>query len=229
MTSSYTFAVNIAKPEVFDDMLMKDRTLKGTYLGFDYTGTEATINFRAPLSDADSAHLGAFVSGYVDPPVYLRLHHSETSPATSTAVTSTTLVPVNTLIYTNTNLGGGSGIALDAVKTILSFTAEDGSALGDLTSASAQIAIDCKTRGIRLSTVTVDFTDVLEAWQAAGISGPQNFLRCAMFSGLIHKVSSYDCIWQYSLAVSDSRFSVSMNGLQNFYYVSVKHPPGNDG
>lgn len=212
--SQYNFTKTVMKPTAFDDYL-RNRIDSTIYDGVSISGENIILLTKQELTTPQFEQITQWVNEYTDPEIFLQYNHTESSPAYSEFSNSTTLHPLQTLIFVNRN---GDTQVLDSCKTILTYSADDVSQFANTENLSIIFEIFDITRNWQIATQTIDITnDILASWKTQG-TGSNELYKSAMFTGLHDKVPNYDCIWQFRVAVSDSNFKVRMNGLQYIFY-----------
>jgi hypothetical protein len=212
--SQYNFTKSVTKPPAFDDYLRK-RVDSAVYDGVAISGDSVILLTKSELTPAQLSQITQWINDYVDPEIFLQYNHTESSPAYSDFSNSTSLFPLQTLIFVNRNQDNQ---VLDACKTIITYSTEDVSQFANVESASITFEIYDITRNWQISTQTIDITsDILASWKSQGTGSAESY-KSAMFTGLYNKVPDYDCIWQFKASVSNPNFKVRMNGLQYIFY-----------
>ncbi len=181
-----------------------------------YTGLYTTQAYTAE----EEAAMRAAVAAYVDPAEFLMLNTTIPDTLRSKTTSSTTPEVVQTFIYCNNNFFGNA--TFNSIKTIFEYTTSDVSLWSTFTgSLTVTYDVYCYTRGITLSTNTIDLTDLANTWKTAALNletGPRTVFRSFMIEGMRHVVADYDCLWNYIVGVSDPKLSVTIHAKQMLYY-----------
>jgi hypothetical protein len=200
-----------------------EQTLKTTgpkYDSFTYQDSTVTVYTTSELTEPEVETYSAILEVYEDPEFFLTLNTTMTDSGMSHSTNSLVPEPIETFIYTNTNQYGDA--VFNAIKTILEYTTEDVQAfLNASGSYSVHFEIRCYTRDITLESFDIDITDIVMGWKTMAenaVTGKQTVYRTFLIEGLRHKVASYDCLWNYYVAVSDANIFVTAHGRQMLYY-----------
>ncbi len=207
----YTFYKTIDKIEAF----VSQAKAQPGYSSMSYNNGQLTMNMENSLTDAELEKLTAFVEGYVDPAVYLLFSNAISYPLSSNSTNSTTLVPVQNIIYQNQNT---ANLVMDSMKTVLVINSATPNLLRDSTYFVDMQVMD-KTRNIQIFSGRLDITSLVNGWSM--LSTAQNTVRSWQLYGLASKTPSYDVIFQFSMRVSNPNLSVQLNALQFLFYTLV--------
>jgi hypothetical protein len=218
MSGSYSFTKTVNKIYAFDPY-MKDYPVP-FYDGVSVPGDGTiAISTTQVLTTEEEATLTTAVAEYSDPEVFLVYHHTESFPARSRSIFSTTPEMANTVIYPNQF---GQELVYNAAKTILEYRTDHVENFLNETGGYVTFTLyDC-TRNFELATQVIGIDDLVLGWAAQAANnetGPStSTFRSVMFNDLMNAGPDYDCIWHFKLSVSNTNISVRMNGLQYIVY-----------
>lgn len=222
----YNFTKTIQKPIAFEDYLAKNFLVQisvSIELNTVHIGTETE------LTSEQLTLLTTLITDYTDPEVFLQLARTESMIGASESTTSNVYKDVQTFIYESVvdsegNNVNSDGTKLDVLKSILKVTTDDLSLVGDLSTGTVDIQLYDSTRDILIDEISVDISSILADWQTRSQNnetGPATAYQSFMIYGLLDKGTSFDCIWTFRLAVSDSRIKVRLNALQKLFYYLI--------
>ena len=211
MSTTYSFAKSIQKTYALQALLNSSFPVSTSLT---VTENEVEVDTSQPLTSSQAAQLATIVNNYTDPAVFLQLNSTQTMPSSSVSTSSSTLTPVMTFIFTNQTTFDQ---ALDGIKTIIQVSSTDPQQV--LTSpVQVTISIFDITRNIQVASQVVDVTSIVTNWQQTNQTGTATGFMTAQFTGIMNKTATYDCIWQFQLAVTDPSVSVNLNALQYLLY-----------
>lgn len=111
---------------------------------------------------------------------------------------------------------------LDAIKTIVEYRCDDVTLFSqEPNNRNFTIEIYDKTREVQITSLTIDLAEIADGWDQQAIDSPNtpgSDWRSLMFTGLHNKTTSYDCIWQLRVSVSNPTFYVGLGSMQNIFY-----------
>lgn len=190
------------------------------YDGYSYTDPDLVIYTKESLTNEQLSSLETIVQTYTDPAVFLVLNSTIPDTIRSKTTNSTTPEIVQTFIFTNTNLQGNG--TFNAIKTVLEYHTDDVSQWADFTGPlTVDFQIYCYTRGISISTFTIDITNIADSWKQMALNnetGDRTVYRTFLIEGLRNSVATFDCLWNYILTVSDSKLKTTIHAKQMLYY-----------
>ena len=210
MSTTYSFAKSVQKLYALQALLNSSFPVPAS---LNSTDTEVDVVTSQPLTSDQAAQLATLVNNYTDPAVFLQLNTTQTMPSSSSSTSSAVAVPVMTFIFTNQTT---FDLALDGIKTILQVSSATPQSITG--SVQATITIFDITRNIQVATQIVDVTNIITGWQQTSQTGPATGYMTALFTGIMNKSASYDCIWQFQLSVTNPGVTVNLNALQYLLY-----------
>lgn len=210
MSTTYSFAKSVQKLYALQALLNSSFPVPAT---LNSTDTEVDVIASQPLTSDQAAQLATLINNYTDPAVFLQLNTTQTMPSSSSSTNSAVAVPVMTFIFTNQTT---FDLALDGIKTILQVSAATPQSITG--SVQATITIFDITRNIQVATQSVDVTNLITGWQQTNPIGAATGYMTALFTGIMNKSASYDCIWQFQLSVNNPGVTVNLNALQYLLY-----------
>lgn len=88
------------------------------------------------------------------------------------------------------------------------------------TTGSITLNITDFSRKTEIVSQTMDISDILSSWKNNGstTSIPDPDYKTLQISNLRNQTTNYDCIWNYSLSVSNPNLYVRIHSLQQIYY-----------
>lgn len=210
MSTTYSFAKSVQKLYALQALLNSSFPVPAS---LNSTDTEVDVITSQPLTSDQAAQLATLINNYTDPAVFLQLNTTQTMPSSSSSTNSAVAVPVMTFIFTNQTT---FDLALDGIKTILQVSAATPQSITG--SVQATITIFDITRNIQVATQIVDVTNLITGWQQTNQNGAATGYMTALFTGIMNKSASYDCIWQFQLSVTNPGVTVNLNALQYLLY-----------
>lgn len=198
------------------DVMFKDIP---TYQWFTYGDPELVVSTSRDLTEIELSDLQNTIDNYSDPVIWMSLNSTIPDTIRSITINSPTLKTVQSFIYSNTFNGSGT---FNAIKSVFEYATDNVQSFIDFTgTASVTYEIFCYTRQVVICSHEIDVTDICNEWKTAalnGATGDAQVYRTFMVEGLRNSVASYDCIWNYRLAVSHPSINVTIHAKQMLYY-----------
>jgi len=217
---SYTFTKTVNKPEAFNFYLDEHFPVA---LEISIEGTTVTCVSVDALSTENQTLLTTLVTDYVDPEVFLQFSHTESLSGVSEKSNLQTPRDVQAYIFpSTTNITDGT--VLDSLKSIVKLQCYNVETLLNtpaLTTGSVTVEVHDDTRNMAIASETVNFDDVISGWNTDatnGLTGEVVANKTVMFTGLINKSTTFDCIWSFRISTTDARLYGRLNGLQQLFY-----------
>lgn len=193
-----------------------------TCLGITGNSESVTAVFSDVLSESDQASLSNLVSSYSNPPYWLELDHTESSPLMTNAITSTSNVIMQSVIVSQY---GQTNIVLDNMKTIVRYSTENPAYFATWNSNIDPIVFNLSINNYTTNNIVTDIsaninTDVA-TWKQMAIAGSNtlpDIFKTIQIYGLKDKIPNYDCIWLFQGSITNSNVAVSLNSLQKLFY-----------
>jgi hypothetical protein len=218
--SQYNFIKStVSKPYALDAQI---RQHFPTFDGHAYNDPSLTLFFTSELTQESLDSLSQLVNDYTDPEVFLQLNTTMTDSTLSKSTTSSTPEPIQTFIFTNTNMFG-SGV-FNALKTVIEYSCndvQDFASVDPQQTFSATFQILCYTRNLLLQSHNVDITDIVQSWRSQALAnetGPRSTFRSFMLEGMRNQVANYDCIWQFCAASPHPNVVITKHAMQTLFY-----------
>lgn len=211
--ANYSYTKHIEKLGAFEEYV------KNNFVNYDwysYSNDLVVVASKVVLSAEEEAGLAALVGAYVDPVHWLVLNKTESNCTNSDPSNSATPIVHQSFIM-SPNI---DNIVVDSMKIVVQYdgTPSDFSGFDAATEApTLTLELYDLTRGISITSVSVDLRPIALAWKA-GEASPK--WKTTQFYGLMEKITGYDCIWQVKGSISDPRITYRLNCMQKIYYES---------
>ena len=222
--SHYIFEnIIVNKPGACHQYIQKNVTWNNDFNGL--STNPLRIEVLRPLLEEELNSLTILLNNYVDPSIFLQLNRTETICLHSHFTTDSDNVVMNDSNVIQTFIFSGnsneSNVALDSAKTVIEYLCPNPQTF--LNDKSGNITLDIYdiTRNVLIASQNIELNTIADEWNTLAQSGSSNtstLYRSLMFTGLMNKNTSHDCIWQFRGKTSRSDFTFRINGLQYIYY-----------
>jgi hypothetical protein len=148
------------------------------YIALNENQNDTNITVSETLTDTELTALTTLVNNYVDPSVYYQLTSTDNFPMMSNYTNSTSLLPVGSIIYSNTN---SATLVMNQVKLVIAMQCLNTATFTNTSTGNVTFEILDKTRNVVIVPETViDVSSILDFWStetSANTTGyPSNLL-----------------------------------------------------
>jgi hypothetical protein len=132
------------------------------YLALNENQNDTTITVSEALNNTELTALTTLVNNYVDPSVYYQLTKIDNFPMMSNFTSSTSLLPVGSIIYSNTN---SATLVMNQVKLVIAMNCLNTATFTNTSTGNVTFELLDKTRNVVIVPETViDVSQILENW-----------------------------------------------------------------
>jgi hypothetical protein len=212
---SYTYVTAIKIVPAFVKYLQEN--FSSHYVGILANQDDTSITVDLELSETDLTELTTLVNNYIDPSIFYQLNKVDNFPMMSNYTSSTTLLPVGSIIYSNTN---SSNMVMNQIKLVIAMQCLNTATFTNTSTGNVTFELIDKTRNVVIVPETViDVSSILINWSAetsANTTGyPNGYLtKVIQLYDFANAFPNHDIILQFNLSSCESDVSVAVECIQ---------------
>ena len=148
------------------------------YLALNENQNDTTVTVSQELTETELTSLTNLINNYVDPSVYYQLTKVDNFPMMSNYTNSTSLLPVGSIIYSNSN---SNTLVMNQVKLVVAMQCENTATFTGTSAGNVTFELLDKSRNVVIvPETTIDVSSILHSWSldtTANTTGyPSNLL-----------------------------------------------------
>jgi hypothetical protein len=228
MTEVTTFTYPFVLPQIkmvagFDEWCISNLPKEYGYQGNtgDPSTTTFTLYLSKELTTQELTDLTTLLQNHNDPAYWTTLAKVESTSLHVDLTNSTITIPLSTFIFCPNDMDNAK---LDSLKILVQYhTPQLESFLNFDTESVNTITLElyCLTRNLLLLTKTVGINDILIDWKTRANNsetGAFDKWKTLQLYNLHSVITSFDCIWQFRLSVSNPLVYVALTSLERIFY-----------
>jgi hypothetical protein len=187
------------------------------YLALNENENDTNITVSEALTETELTALTTLVNNYVDPSVYYQLTKVDNFPMMSNYTSSTSLLPVGSIIYSNTN---SATLVMNQVKLVIAMQCLNTATFTNTSTGNVTFELLDKTRNVVIVPETViDVSSILTNWSLdteANTNGyPNGYLtKVIQLYDFANAFPNHDIILQFNLSSCETDVSVAVECIQ---------------